>query len=112
MHLGQFVEVSVKDRLFSKPLHPYTLGLIEAVHLEDLGLKNQTDSVRLSGELSEKDAQSPGCRLAPRCPFFESKYGEPQKLVEIRPAQFVRCWKALNIEGVSGQKESLTKIPI
>ncbi|MBO68035.1 MAG: peptide ABC transporter substrate-binding protein [Acidiferrobacteraceae bacterium] len=104
MYLGQFVEVSEKDQLFSHPLHPYTRGLIEAAHLDDLGLGRETDTVKLSGELSEDDAKSMGCRLAPRCPFAESKCSKPQELVELKPGQFVRCWKALSIEGVPGHK--------
>ena len=108
MYLGQFVEVSNKDQLFNHPLHPYTRGLIEAAHLDDLGLNRETDSVRLSGELSEDDAKSVGCRLTPRCPFAESQCKKPQQLTELRSGQFVRCWKALDIEGLPGQKESFS----
>ena len=108
MYLGQFVEVSNKDQLFNHPLHPYTRGLIEAAHLDDLGLNRETDSVRLSGELSEDDAKSVGCRLTPRCPFAESECKKPQQLTELRSGQFVRCWKALDIEGLPGHKESFS----
>ena len=108
MYLGQFVEVSNKDQLFNHPLHPYTRGLIEAARLDDLGLNRETDSVRLSGELSEDDAKSVGCRLTPRCPFAESECKKPQQLTELRSGQFVRCWKALDIEGLPGHKESFS----
>ena len=106
MYLGQFVEISDKEQLFNQPLHPYTRGLIEAAHLDDLGLNRETDSVRLSGELSEDDAKSKGCRLAPRCPFAETKCNTPQLLKELKPGQFVRCWKALEIESLPGDKAS------
>ncbi|MBL09119.1 MAG: peptide ABC transporter ATP-binding protein [Acidiferrobacteraceae bacterium] len=102
MYLGQFVEISDKNKLFNRPLHPYTRGLIEAAHLDDLGLNREKDSVRLSGELSENDAKSIGCRLAPRCPFVELKCNEPQQLNELSPGQFVRCWKAMDIKNKSG----------
>ena len=106
MYLGQFVEISDKEQLFNQPLHPYTRGLIEAAHLDDLGLNRETDSVRLSGELSEDDAKSKGCRLAPRCPFAETECNKPQQLKELKPGQFVRCWKALELENFPGDKAS------
>lgn len=98
MYLGQFVEITDKDRIFSQPLHPYTRGLIQAAHLDDLGLKKETQGIRLRGELSEEDARSSGCRLAPRCPFAESRCSNAQELIELRPGHWVRCWKALGIE--------------
>ncbi len=98
MYLGQFVEISDKHQLFNSPLHPYTRGLMEAAHLDDLGLQETNQDFRLRGELSEEDSKSSGCRLAPRCPFAESRCNDAQNLIELRPGQWVRCWKALEIE--------------
>ena len=97
MYLGQFVEVSSKDRLFSNPLHPYTRGLMQAAHLDDLGLNEDNQDIRLHGELSEEDAKFSGCRLTPRCPFAESQCKETQDLQELKPGHWVRCWKALEV---------------
>ena len=71
---------------------------MEAAHLEELGRQETKQGFRLRGELSEKDAKSSGCRLAPRCPFAESRCNDAQNLIELRPGQWVRCWKALDIE--------------
>ena len=98
MYLGQFVEVCEKEKIFSSPLHPYTRGLIQAARIDDLGFKNKNDLVRLSGELKEEDMNSAGCRLTSRCPFYESKCNIQQDIIELRPGQWVRCWKALEVE--------------
>ena len=98
MYLGQFVEICEKEKIFSSPLHPYTRGLIQAARIDDLGFKNKNDLVRLSGELKEEDINSAGCRLTSRCPFYESKCNIHQDIIELRPGQWVRCWKALEVE--------------
>ena len=98
MYLGQFVEICEKEKIFSNPLHPYTRGLIQAARIDDLGFKNKNDLVRLSGELKEDDIKSAGCRLTSRCPFYESKCNMHQDIIELRPGQWVRCWKALEVE--------------
>lgn len=98
MYLGQFVEICEKEKIFSNPLHPYTRGLIQAARIDDLGLKKNNNLVRLSGELKEDDIKSAGCRLTSRCPFYESKCNMHQDIIELRPGQWVRCWKALEVE--------------
>ena len=98
MYLGQFVEICEKEKIFSNPLHPYTRGLIQSARIDDLGLKNNNNLVRLSGELKEDDIKSAGCRLTSRCPFYESKCNMHQDIIELRPGQWVRCWKALEVE--------------
>ena len=98
MYLGQFVEICEKEKIFSNPLHPYTRGLIQAARIDDLGLKKNNNLVRLSGELKEDDIKSVGCRLTSRCPFYESKCNMHQDIIELRPGQWVRCWKALEVE--------------
>ena len=94
MYLGQFVEVSDKETIFTTPLHPYTRGLIQAARMDDLGLGKNKNLVKLSGELSEDDIDSSGCRLTSRCPFYESKCDLPQEIVELNDNHWVRCWKA------------------
>jgi oligopeptide/dipeptide ABC transporter ATP-binding protein len=98
MYLGQFVEICEKEKILSNPLHPYTRGLIQAARIDDLGFKNKNDLVRLSCELKEDDIKSAGCRLTSRCPFYESKCNMHQDIIELRPGQWVRYWKALEVE--------------
>jgi peptide/nickel transport system ATP-binding protein len=65
MYAGQVAEFGVTRRLFSKPLHPYTIGLMEAFP------SIRGPRVPLTGiPGSPPDLASPpeGCQFAPRCP--------------------------------------------
>jgi oligopeptide/dipeptide ABC transporter ATP-binding protein len=92
MYLGQFVEVGVRDQVYSAARHPYTRGLLDAAALEYPEVAG--DRVRLSGELTADAAHAPGCRLTARCPYAEAKCDEPQPLRPVGDGHLVRCWKA------------------
>lgn len=65
MYLGELVEFSNKDLLFSEPLHPYTRALISAIP------KSDPDEVKeriiLQGELPSPANPPTGCKFHPRC---------------------------------------------
>ncbi|WP_165492151.1 ABC transporter ATP-binding protein [Egibacter rhizosphaerae] len=101
MYLGQLVEVCAKEELFERPLHPYTRALIGVTRRSAIAEGAADHAVglgRLHGELSLEHAEREGCRLAPRCPFAEARCEEPQELVQVAPAHWARCWKALDVE--------------
>jgi peptide/nickel transport system ATP-binding protein len=65
MYAGQVAELGMTGRLFSKPLHPYTVGLMEAFP------SIRGPRVPLTGiPGNPPDLASPpeGCQFAPRCP--------------------------------------------
>jgi peptide/nickel transport system ATP-binding protein len=65
MYAGQIAEFGITKRVFERPLHPYTVGLMEAFP----SIKGPR--VPLTGiPGSPPDLASPptGCRFAPRCP--------------------------------------------
>jgi peptide/nickel transport system ATP-binding protein len=65
MYAGQVAEFGLTGRLFSRPLHPYTIGLMEAFP------SIRGPRVPLTGiPGSPPDLASPpeGCQFAPRCP--------------------------------------------
>ena len=66
MYLGQIVEWTGKNRLFSRPGHPYTRMLLSAV--PDLGrpfLSTET----ITGEVPNPTRLPSGCMFHPRCPI-------------------------------------------
>ncbi|NNG00004.1 MAG: dipeptide ABC transporter ATP-binding protein [Desulfobacteraceae bacterium] len=65
MYLGRIVEIAEKKTLFSKPLHPYTLGLLKAIpipnpnEIQEQGL--------LQGDIPSPIDLPEGCRFHTRC---------------------------------------------
>jgi peptide/nickel transport system ATP-binding protein len=65
MYAGNMVEVSSTKRLFDRPLHPYTRGLMEAVpRLSGGGVSDG-----IPGRLPSYLTPPAGCRFHPRCPY-------------------------------------------
>ncbi len=73
MYLGKVVEVTTKEQLFSKPMHPYTAGLVSAVPIADPSLRDQKDRVIIEGDMPSPTNPPSGCRFHPRCPYAQEK---------------------------------------
>jgi peptide/nickel transport system ATP-binding protein len=64
MYAGNMVEVASTKKLFAKPLHPYTQGLISTVpRLTGGGIASG-----IPGRIPDYLNPPPGCRFHPRCP--------------------------------------------
>lgn len=70
MYAGQFVESAPCKRLFEKPLHPYTIGLQNAIPQIN---KQQSSLQDIPGSVPMLDNLPEGCLFAPRCPFAKSE---------------------------------------
>lgn len=69
MYLGTLVEKSETEELFENPLHPYTIGLLEAVPIADPDYEKSHKHDLLSGEVPSPINPVPGCRFSSRCKF-------------------------------------------
>ncbi|WP_113511126.1 oligopeptide/dipeptide ABC transporter ATP-binding protein [Bosea sp. 2KB_26] len=69
MYVGQVVEVAPSDRLFAKPLHPYTEALLSALPIPDPAQRRQGRRIRLPGEVADPANRPSGCAFHPRCRF-------------------------------------------
>jgi peptide/nickel transport system ATP-binding protein len=64
MYAGRVVEEAPVARVFDRPLHPYTQGLLECVP----SLTDATERlVAIPGTLPDPARRPPGCRFAVRC---------------------------------------------
>ncbi len=64
MYAGNMVEVAATDKLFARPLHPYTQGLISTVpRLTGGGIAGG-----IPGRIPDYLNPPPGCRFHTRCP--------------------------------------------
>ncbi len=87
MYLGQIVERAPRAELFARPLHPYTVGLIDAV--PRLGRRRRT---MVRGTTLQGDPPSPidlprGCRFAGRCPRAIDRCREEAPVLRAASAQ-------------------------
>jgi peptide/nickel transport system ATP-binding protein/oligopeptide transport system ATP-binding protein len=64
MYAGRIVEAAPVARLFDRPLHPYTRGLLECVPSLD---HDRERLVAIEGTLPDPARRPAGCRYAPRC---------------------------------------------
>jgi oligopeptide/dipeptide ABC transporter ATP-binding protein len=90
MYLGKIVEIAPKKAIFTRPLHPYTEALLEAVPVPDPTRRKQRRV--LTGDVPSPVNPPPGCRFHTRCPYAEArcKVDEPP-LQQVAPDQWAAC---------------------
>lgn len=72
MYMGTLVEKAETEELFRDPLHPYTIGLLEAVPIADPDYEKNRKHELLSGEVPSPINPVPGCRFSSRCKFSKA----------------------------------------
>ena len=94
MYASKIVETAEAGPLFSKPLHPYTQGLLRS--LPRLGAKKERLEV-ISGSVPDPLNFPDGCKFHPRCPIGSQdrrcQTKEPP-LLEVSPGRYAACWYA------------------
>ena len=93
MYLGKFLELADRDSIYLSPLHPYTLGLLNAIPIPNPKLERERKRYELKGEIPSPSNPPTGCRFHTRCPKFEPglcDVSEP-KLLELRKNHWVAC---------------------
>lgn len=90
MYAGRIVEYSNIDKIFSKPLHPYTKGLLNTIPY--LGKKNQ-ELQEIPGVVPRITNLPIGCKFKTRCKFADSECDIEPELSERGEDHFVRCCK-------------------
>jgi peptide/nickel transport system ATP-binding protein len=90
MYLGRIVEIGSRDELFSRPHHPYTQALLEAVPVPD-PVQRRTEEM-VHGEIPSAINPPAGCHFHPRCPHAMPRCSEGRPpLTEIAPRHFSAC---------------------
>ena len=91
MYAGRIVEQAPAAELFSRPLHPYTIGLLAA--RPDADRRGSGPLTTIPGMVPPPQEFPNGCRFHPRCGYAQQPRcaAEVPPLREIRPGHFVRC---------------------
>jgi peptide/nickel transport system ATP-binding protein len=86
MYAGNMVEIADTEKLFDKPLHPYTKGLLDSIPKAGKSLKG------IPGTVPDLINPPSGCRFHPRCPHrFEPCDKVKPELKEVEKDHYVAC---------------------
>jgi len=90
MYLGRIVELSTRDRIFSRPLHPYTEALMAAAPIADP--RASRTRLVIEGDVPSPMNPPPGCHFHTRCPYAMARCrSEDPPLQEVAPGHVVAC---------------------
>lgn len=90
MYLGRLVEITTAEKLYEKPLHPYTSALLDAVPVPDPDLRKEAEL--LSGDIPSPANPPKGCAFHTRCrECMEICTVERPQLEEIEEGHFAAC---------------------
>lgn len=90
MYLGNMVEFAETEKIFSKPLHPYTEALFSAIPIPDPDYK--MNRVILEGSIPSPANPPSGCKFHTRCSKCMEicKHFQPD-FTEVEPEHFCAC---------------------
>jgi oligopeptide/dipeptide ABC transporter ATP-binding protein len=90
MYAGKIVEHAPTHKLYARPQHPYTLGLLESIPRLD---RSRDRLVPIPGRPPALSRLGPGCSFAPRCRFVEDRCWQQSPELEVRAADHrAACW--------------------
>jgi oligopeptide/dipeptide ABC transporter ATP-binding protein len=92
MYAGKIVESATPEIIFSRPKHPYTIGLLNSMPSRR-GAKKRLEAI--PGMVPSPLNWPTGCRFRDRCGYADARCAEGQpQVIEIEPHHRVACFKA------------------
>ena len=100
MYAGRKVEEASVFDLFAKPLHPYTLGLLNSMpRLDDASSKRL---VEIPGMVPSMKTEIIGCAFAPRCSVATERCTQESPILQDHGnGHWVSCWNPISAAGVA-----------
>lgn len=90
MYLGRIVEIGDAERVYTRPLHPYTRALLDSVPVPDP--QRPSRGKALGGELPSPMNPPTGCPFRTRCPLAHERCAsETPRLRQVADGQRVAC---------------------
>jgi oligopeptide/dipeptide ABC transporter ATP-binding protein len=90
MYASHLVEMGKTDEIFTNPLHPYTVGLLNSIPRLDAQTKFLTPIKGLVCNMLEPPS---GCKFHPRCEHaMDICTQEIPRLKEVAPGHYVACY--------------------
>ncbi|MDF0725932.1 dipeptide ABC transporter ATP-binding protein [Cytobacillus sp. S13-E01] len=90
MYLGRLIELTESEKLYERPLHPYTQALLNAVPVPDPDFKRE--EIEISGEIPSPSNPPKGCAFHTRCnQCMDICQTTRPEFKEVEPGHFVAC---------------------
>ncbi|MCC7151779.1 MAG: dipeptide ABC transporter ATP-binding protein [Rubrivivax sp.] len=89
MYLGLAMEQGPRERIFGRPLHPYTRALLASTPMVDAD--RRVPRVVLQGELPSPLAPPAGCVFVTRCPFAAERCRAERPILREVDGRLVSC---------------------
>lgn len=103
MYLGRIVEEAGPDDIYTRPLHPYTEALLDAIPSHHPTGRNRARKV-LAGDVPDPASPPPGCAFHLRCPYaVEACSRSVPRLEDKGDGRRVACIRADELK-LSGRK--------
>jgi oligopeptide/dipeptide ABC transporter ATP-binding protein len=111
MYLAEIVESGPAHAVVTAPMHPYTMGLLDAAPRVD---RRHRPDVEIRGDVPDPSAPPSGCRFHPRCPFATERCREehPERR-DVGGGRTAACHFAgeLAVATAGGSVSTFTTIP-
>lgn len=92
MYLGRLIEKAPSDKLFARPMHPYTKALLSAIPIPSL--HNRSERILMKGEITSPINPKACCRFANRCTYaLDRCMKEEPELIEVEPSHYFSCFQ-------------------
>ncbi len=96
MYLGRLVELASRDAIFTRPRHPYTRALIDAVPVPDPLADGPPQLLR--GEVPSVTSPPSGCAFHPRCRYAIARCRVEVPQVRDVDGALVACHRATELD--------------
>lgn len=92
LYLGKIMELTSSEKLYDKPLHPYTLALLSAAPIPDPEVDRARERILLGGEVPSPINPPVGCNFCTRCPYATERCKQEEPAFqEVAQDHFVAC---------------------
>jgi oligopeptide transport system ATP-binding protein len=99
MYMGRAMELSRRETMYRKPLHPYTSALIRAVPVPDPRLARAASDTGLTGDMPSPLDPPPGCVFHTRCPYSIKRCQlEVPAMRRMESGDWVACHRAEELD--------------
>ena len=99
MYMGRAMEISCRDNLYKRPLHPYSSAMIKAVPVPDPRLARADTDTGLTGDMPSPLDPPEGCVFHGRCPYSVRRCQlEVPALRRMENGDWVACHQAEELD--------------